>query len=140
MRLLCCRVYTFGFDTIEAIAEQSLVVKAFDHDKLSFHDSLGDQTVALASLLPQLKAGEKVPLTIELNDGQKQLVAELEPSGTSASFSRQSGAIQLDLIRAEGLKAADKNGLSDPYVTVSIGDRTEKSKVFHKTLNPQFDW
>ena len=64
-------MYTFGFDTVEALASQSLVVKAFDSDKLSFNDSLGDQTIPLASLMPQLRAGEKVPLAIELNDGQK---------------------------------------------------------------------
>ena len=69
--LSLCREYTFGFDTVEALGSQSLVVKAFDYDKLSFNDSLGDQTIPLAPFMPQLKAGETVRMTIELNDGQK---------------------------------------------------------------------
>ena len=129
--------YFFSYESFDALQGEVLVLKAFDHDKLSFNDALGHSTVPLSPFMPQLAKGETISVTLDLADGQER------PGKVYVKLSYEpavSGSVHLDLIKAEALKAADKNGLSDPYVTVSIGDRTEKSKVFHKTLNPQFDW
>ena len=60
---------------------------------------------------------------------------------------KSKGSIRCEVIRAEGLKPADKNGLSDPFVTITLGWdqangswRTRKSEVVRKSLNPVFDW
>ena len=42
----------------------------------------------------------------------------------------------LTLTRAIGLMAADRNGLSDPFVKLRVGDDEFKSKVCFKTLDP----
>ena len=53
---------------------------------------------------------------------------------------RRDGRIRVHLDRASGLRAADSNGHSDPYITLVFGGRTEQSEVVRKTLNPFFGW
>lgn len=49
------------------------------------------------------------------------------------------GTMNVCLVRASGLKAADSNGLSDPYVKLTISGLTQKSKIVKKNLNPSYD-
>ena len=51
---------------------------------------------------------------------------------------RTKGVLRVHLKGARNLMAADKNGLSDPYVKVSSARVTRTSKTINKTLNP--DW
>ena len=48
------------------------------------------------------------------------------------------GTLYVMLERATGLKAADSNGLSDPYARLTIGGTSHKSKTIRKTLNPMW--
>ncbi|KAK9278588.1 hypothetical protein L1049_028160 [Liquidambar formosana] len=48
------------------------------------------------------------------------------------------GWIELVLIEARDLVAADIRGTSDPYVRVHYGNSKRKTKVMYKTLNPQW--
>ena len=47
-----------------------------------------------------------------------------------------SGTVQIEVISATGIPAADLNGKSDPYVVVKFGPRTLKTRSISKTLNP----
>lgn len=128
---------SFGYESFDALRNEKMVVQVFDWDKLSFNDPLGDCTVELSSHLLRLAAGETIALSLELEDRQSKpgkiwMQLTWEPA--------VSGTIQLDLIRAQGLKPADKNGLSDPFVAATIGRVTHKSRVVPKTLSPWFDW
>ena len=50
------------------------------------------------------------------------------------------GRLKLTVVRAEGLKAMDFNGFSDPYVTVVVdGVSRVKTKYKAKTLNPEWN-
>ena len=49
------------------------------------------------------------------------------------------GTLHVYLSHATGLKSADRNGLSDPYVKLSLGKHKSKSKTIKKTLNPRWD-
>ena len=51
----------------------------------------------------------------------------------------KSGALKVRIKCASGLKAADKNGLSDPYLIVQWGKKSQKSQVSPKTLEPTWD-
>ena len=50
------------------------------------------------------------------------------------------GVIRVYLSHADGLRAGDLNGLSDPYIVLSYGGKKEKSPTVKQTLNPIFDW
>jgi C2 domain len=54
---------------------------------------------------------------------------------------RQRGETTLvvNVVACRTLDAKDKNGYSDPYVKLILGDSHEKTKVVHKNLNPQFN-
>eukprot|EP01135_Chromosphaera_perkinsii_P009587 Nk52_evm37s1810 gene=Nk52_evmTU37s1810 len=50
------------------------------------------------------------------------------------------GRLKVKVIRAEGLKAMDLNGFSDPYVVISVdGVVRVKTKYKTKTLNPEWN-
>ena len=57
----------------------------------------------------------------------------------------QRGTLHVTLIDAEGLRAADANGLSDPYATISVGFKPDPkrtiltSKVVEQTLSPTWN-
>lgn len=44
----------------------------------------------------------------------------------------------LQVVCARGLRAADSNGLSDPYTVVRLGARSEQTRVVPESLDP--DW
>jgi len=57
-----------------------------------------------------------------------------------AERSAQLGDLELHLIGANNLPAADKNGLSDPYVAIKVGKaKTWKSAVLQRTLEPTWN-
>ena len=44
----------------------------------------------------------------------------------------------VQVVSAKGLRAADANGLSDPYAVVHLGDRTQQTRVIQENLNPEW--
>ena len=42
------------------------------------------------------------------------------------------------MVSAKGLRAADSNGLSDPYTVVHLGSRTDQTRVIQENLNPEW--
>ena len=46
--------------------------------------------------------------------------------------------LMITVVSGQDLMAADRNGLSDPYVTIDVGGVTRRSRVMYKTLSP--DW
>lgn len=58
--------------------------------------------------------------------------------GTSAG-DEPTGILRVHLIAAEALMAGDVNGLSDPFVKLSIGHQEKKSRVIKSSLNPHWN-
>ena len=56
-----------------------------------------------------------------------------------ASAYLEHGLLRVHLIGAKGLKPADRNGKSDPYVRLLIAGQRAKSKTIKATLNPNWD-
>jgi Ca2+-dependent lipid-binding protein len=48
------------------------------------------------------------------------------------------GTLSVTVMEGKNLPALDSNGMSDPYVTLSIGKVKQKTKVKEKTLNPNW--
>ena len=49
------------------------------------------------------------------------------------------GTLHVYLDKGVDLKSMDSNGLSDPYVKLTVHGKQQKSKTVKKTLNPQWD-
>ena len=49
------------------------------------------------------------------------------------------GVLKVTLKKGTGLKAADMNGKSDPYVIVSSGRQEKRSRTIKKTLDPEWN-
>jgi len=49
------------------------------------------------------------------------------------------GVLRVRLSHALGLRSMDRNGFSDPYVKLTVGKKTVKSKTIRRTLNPRWD-
>lgn len=64
-------------------------------------------------------------------------------TGEEGLTTRQLGVVVITLHSAESLRAADRNGLSDPYCAISFGNHVRKplfsTKTIEKTLNPVWE-
>lgn len=60
---------------------------------------------------------------------------------STAVVNKPVGMLQVKVINGRNLKKADVMGLSDPYVTLSLGGKTlsKKTRVKKNTLNPEWD-
>jgi serine/threonine protein kinase len=59
--------------------------------------------------------------------------------GGKAQAAMKGGNVRVNLLRGEDLVAGDRNGLSDPFVVLTLNEQPKKkfkSKVIAKTLNP----
>ncbi|KAG9305463.1 hypothetical protein G9A89_021181 [Geosiphon pyriformis] len=48
-------------------------------------------------------------------------------------------SLRVDIIEGKELVAKDRNGYSDPYVVLQIGDEIHQTQVVNKNLNPRWD-
>ena len=138
-------------------------MSVFDWDRFSTDDKLG---FAHLNLEPMMHAQEHtedielseqgfvslslrwvpqqlVPLGKEATAATtKDLEAALPAAGPNQPQQSQNagtGKVCVHLLRGEGLKAADKNGKSDPFVKLSLGKQTFTSEKKMKTLEPRWN-
>ena len=74
----------------------------------------------------------------------KQAASELERmmggwSGTQKARAAQTGSLEVHIVRAKNLVAKDRNGFSDPYVQVHLGQKKHRTKTLMRTLNPEWN-
>ena len=139
------QVLDFNGD-FDQICRLPLKITAWDHDDLSMNDSLGSVSVSLKDHV--LGTGRPVALALRLNDDQEDpgtVFVELRwesASGTPRLRALQ-GVLHVHLAKAVGLKAADRNGLSDPFFELSVntddGPSDLRSSTIRKTLHPVYE-
>jgi Ca2+-dependent lipid-binding protein len=119
--------------SFDKLLEKKIRLDVFDHDTLSKDDPLGGVTVDIAPLLDTNPMTVESKLSTQGTVGLTATWVELPPKLLCK------GVLTVHLAGAEGLAAADKNGLSDPYVKLSVGASRHKSKTISKTLNPTWN-
>ncbi|XP_059455671.1 multiple C2 domain and transmembrane region protein 8-like isoform X2 [Corylus avellana] len=130
----------FEFD--EIVGGEYLKIKCFNEETFG-DDNIGSARVNLEGLVEGSARDVWVPLE-QVNSGELRLqieavrVDDYEGSRGSTTGSG-SGWIELVLIEAKELVAADLRGTSDPYVRVQYGNLKKRTKVMYKTLNPQWN-
>ncbi|KAG9448930.1 hypothetical protein H6P81_008895 [Aristolochia fimbriata] len=130
----------FVFDEIGG--GEYLKVKCYSADIFG-DDNIGSARVNLEGLEEGLVKDVWVPLE-KVNTGELRLQIEAVKTegfeGSLRSMKTQgTGWIELVLIEAKDLVAADLRGTSDPYVRVQYGNIKKRTKVMYKTLSPKWN-
>ncbi|KAK1565162.1 hypothetical protein Q3G72_020185 [Acer saccharum] len=129
----------FEFDEIGG--GEYLKIKGYSEETFG-DDSIGSARVNLEGLIEGSVRDIWIPLE-KVNSGELRLQIEaVRITDNEGSRGLNSGSgngwIELVLVEAKDLVAADLRGTSDPYVRVQYGDLKKRTKVVYKTLNPQW--
>ncbi|TQD90639.1 hypothetical protein C1H46_023786 [Malus baccata] len=130
----------FEFDEIGE--GEYLKIKCFNEDTFG-DDNIGSARVNLEGLVEGSVRDVWIPLE-KVNSGELRLQIEaVRVEGSDGSRGSATGSgngwVELVLIEAKDLIAADMRGTSDPYVRVEYGNLKKQTKVIYKTLNPQWN-
>ncbi|KAF3328924.1 extended synaptotagmin-1 isoform X1 [Carex littledalei] len=134
-------VWNHSFELDEIAGGEYLKIKCFNADRFS-NDNIGSARVALDGIAEGASRDVWVPLE-KVSSGEIRLKLEfLKTEDTDAKWS--SGRygnrwVELVIIEAKDLVAADISGTSDPFVRVQYGNAKKQTKVIHKTLNPYWN-
>ncbi|XP_057749904.1 synaptotagmin-4-like [Arachis stenosperma] len=135
-------IWNQSFEFDETGGDEYLNVKCFTNEVFG-DENIGSAHVNLEGLVDSSVKDVWIPLE-GVSSGELRLKIEVvkvndqEGSRDTASSS-QKGWIELVVIEARDLIAADLRGTSDPFVRVDYGNLKKRTKVIPKTLNPQWN-
>ncbi|ONK81485.1 uncharacterized protein A4U43_C01F29630 [Asparagus officinalis] len=133
-------VWNQMFDLDEIGGGEYLKIKCYSADKFG-DENIGNAQVNMEGIEEGTCRDVWVPLE-KVSSGELRLQIEAVKSDDYEGYKNsppRSGTIELVLIEARDLIAADLRGTSDPYVRVQYGNMKKRTKVVHKTLNPQWN-
>ncbi|KAI3962948.1 hypothetical protein MKW92_031788 [Papaver armeniacum] len=125
-------VWSDKFELDEIGGGEYLKIKCYSEDTFT-DDNIGSARVNLEGLVEGSSVAGELRLQVEAVK-----VDNYELSGSSHGGSGN-GWIELVIIEARDLIAADLRGTSDPYVRVHYGNLKKRTKVTYKTLTPQWN-
>ena len=146
----------FEFELDRARRQDYMTVECFDYDMLGSDDSLGAFDISLDSLVFDQEHVQWYQLKQEgenQHQGQVEMSYMFVPSppdnvaahkDATAEDELQLGpaSLEITVLRAKDLLAADRGGTSDPYVRLHVGDgvnEAKKTAVRKKTLGPEWN-
>ncbi|XP_062117124.1 synaptotagmin-5 [Humulus lupulus] len=135
-------VWNQKFDFDEIGDGDYLKIKCFS-EEIFGDENIGSARVNLEGLNEGSVRDVWIPLE-KVSSGELRLQIEavrVEDFEGSRGSSKGSGNgwIELSLIEAKDLIAADLRGTSDPYVRVQYGNLKKRTKIMYKTLNPKWN-
>ncbi|KAK3023559.1 hypothetical protein RJ639_044209 [Escallonia herrerae] len=134
----------FEFDEIGG--SEYLKIRCYSEETFA-DDNIGSARVNLEGLIEGSIRDVWFPLE-KVNSGELRLQIEaVKIDGYEGSRCHVQGShegsymgwIELVLVEAKDLVAADLRGTSDPYVGVQYGNLKRRSKIIYKTLNPKWN-
>ncbi|KAK9091297.1 hypothetical protein Sjap_024474 [Stephania japonica] len=129
----------YEFDEIDG--DEYLKIKCYSQETF-LDEHIGSARVNLEGLVEGSLRDIWVPLE-KVDSGELRLQIEAVKTDLEGSKVENgalgSGWIELILIEARDLVAADLRGTSDPYVRVQYGNIKKRTKVVYKTLHPQWN-
>ncbi|OAY67133.1 Synaptotagmin-5 [Ananas comosus] len=135
-------VWNQKFEFDEIAGGEYLMIKCLSSEIFG-DENIGSARVNLEGISEDSCRDVWVPLE-KVSSGEIRLQIEAVknednegPKNSATSYG--SGWIELVLIEARDLVAADLRGTSDPYVRVQYGNTKKRTKVVHKTLNPHWN-
>ncbi|KAF8022532.1 hypothetical protein BT93_F0141 [Corymbia citriodora subsp. variegata] len=131
-------VWNQKIDFDEINGDECLKIKCYSEDMFG-DNNIGSARVNLEGLAEGFVRDVWVPLE-KVNSGELRLQLEaIRVSDPEGSRGSSNGWVELILIEARDLVAADLRGTSDPYVRVQYGNLKKRTKVMFKTLNPHWN-
>ncbi|KAJ4960703.1 hypothetical protein NE237_020613 [Protea cynaroides] len=131
-------VWNQKFEFDELGGGEYLMIKCYSEDTFG-DDNIGNARVNLEGLVEGSLRDVWVPLE-KVNSGELRLQIEAVRNDDQGAMSgSRNGWIELVIIEAKDLIAADLRGTSDPFVIVQYGNMKKRTKVMYKTLNPQWN-
>ncbi|KAK7320035.1 hypothetical protein RJT34_04764 [Clitoria ternatea] len=131
-------IWNHSFEFDENSGDEYLNVKCFS-EEIFGDENIGSARVNLEGLEDGSLKDVWIPLE-GVSSGELRLKIEVvRVDDQEGSKGSASGWIELVLIEARDLIAADIRGTSDPYVRVNYGNLKKRTKVVHKTLNPRWN-
>ncbi|KAH1235998.1 Synaptotagmin-4 [Glycine soja] len=131
-------VWNQSFEFDENDGDEYLNVKCFS-EEIFGDENIGSANVNLEGLGDGSIKVEWIPLE-GVSSGELKLKIEVvKVEDQEGSRGSTNGWIELVVIEARDLIAADLRGTSDPYVRVNYGNSKKRTKVIHKTLNPRWN-
>ncbi|KAF7819880.1 synaptotagmin-5 isoform X1 [Senna tora] len=132
--------HCFEFDEIGG--GEYLKIKCFSEETFG-DENIGSASVNLEGLAEGSIRDVWIPLE-RVSSGELRLQIEAvrvddQEGSRGSSLGSGNGWIELVLIEARDLIAADLRGTSDPYVRVHYGNMKKRTKVIHRTLKPQWN-
>ncbi|DAA75115.1 TPA_exp: Uncharacterized protein A8136_2213 [Trichophyton benhamiae CBS 112371] len=84
--------------------------------------------------LPHRRSGNRSPKI-----GAASSQDDLSASSTGTSETKYPLILKTQVISGRNLAAKDRNGMSDPYLVVTLGHARESTPTISKTLNPEWN-
>eukprot|EP00485_Elphidium_margaritaceum_P000504 CAMPEP_0202699246 /NCGR_PEP_ID=MMETSP1385-20130828/12468_1 /ASSEMBLY_ACC=CAM_ASM_000861 /TAXON_ID=933848 /ORGANISM="Elphidium margaritaceum" /LENGTH=278 /DNA_ID=CAMNT_0049356139 /DNA_START=32 /DNA_END=864 /DNA_ORIENTATION=- len=103
----------------------------------SLNPALDDPTLALVSFRVEVSPiKQQIAVLGKIDNEEAKTVENLQHY-----FKLKDGKMKVTVECAQGLKAADANGYSDPYVVLHLNQdkKKQKTKVVKKSVNPRWD-
>ncbi|KAK9719096.1 Tricalbin-2, variant 2 [Basidiobolus ranarum] len=125
---------------------QFATITIYLREQIDERSIVARKTIDLPTILEQLSNG--IPedgfwYEFENTDGKIQLFLKFSPVEIQIDESESwinKGLVMVKILKAEGLRAADSSGTSDPYIVVTRdGEKVHKTKVIKKTLSPVYN-
>ena len=123
---------------VMGIGGDELLVIIKDHDDLSLDDLLGQVSIPLEDMVEDEPVEEWYELDMPSSKDESATFGEVKLRIEVKNIWKGL-KIKVNVLEARGLRAADKNGLSDPYCILKCGNYTQKTKPRYKTLEPSFN-
>lgn len=141
-------VWKQGYEFPEIGNGEYLQLKCYDADYFN-DENLGSARVNLEGLedgvvkdvwipLEKINTGE-IRILIEAYNSESEVEASQNGTRDEPSVKPQQGLLEVALLEARDLVAADLRGTSDPFVSLHCGNEKRTTKVVHKTLYPQWN-
>ncbi|GMQ11283.1 hypothetical protein CsSME_00053972 [Camellia sinensis var. sinensis] len=133
-------VWNHKFEFDEIGGGEYLKIKCH-REETFIDDSIGSARINLEGLVEGLR-DVWVPLE-KVNSGELRFQIEAVRTddfegSRGANVGSSNGWIELVLIEAKDLVAADLRGTSDPFVRVQYGNMKRRTKIMDRTLNPKW--
>ncbi|XP_042388776.1 extended synaptotagmin-1-like isoform X2 [Zingiber officinale] len=133
--------HEFNFDEIGSSSEY-LEIRCYNTNIFG-DENIGSARVNMEGISEGSSRDDWIPLE-RVNSGEVKLLIEVvknddDEISKNPGMKQGSGWIELVLIEAKDLVAADVRGTSDPFVRVHYGTSKKRTKVIYKTLNPEWN-